>query len=270
VALIGSLKGQGTFTLQDGRITRLDPAAFDAIIRNVDQGLPIDATRIRDRMELALVNGGLSIPLAEGEIAVADGQARLSNTTVHAERADVTVAGSLDLAAGAIDAKLMLSGPAGAGGASNGRPEIGILLKGPIAAPKRTLDVAAFASWLALRQVEQQAKRIDALESGREVPVNPAAPAAPVPPMANVPPPVSAPPAAKLPQAAAPPVAPARPALTAPEKLAQPPRPRPVAPAQSAVPPLPPPIDIRPQPAPRQVQPLAPRGSSSLQNSIGP
>ena len=75
VALIGSLQGGGTFTLQDGRIARLDPAAFDAIIRNVDQGLPIDAGRIRDRMELALGNGGLNVPLAEGEIAVAAGQA---------------------------------------------------------------------------------------------------------------------------------------------------------------------------------------------------
>ena len=54
VALIGALKGGGTFTLQDGRVARLDPAAFDAVIRSVDQGLPIDATRIRDRMEQAL------------------------------------------------------------------------------------------------------------------------------------------------------------------------------------------------------------------------
>ena len=34
-------------------------------------------TRSRDRMELALGNGGLNVPLAEGEIAVAAGQASL-------------------------------------------------------------------------------------------------------------------------------------------------------------------------------------------------
>jgi large subunit ribosomal protein L24 len=256
VALIGSVKGQGTFTLQDGRIMRLDPAAFDTIIRNVDQGLPIDATRIRDRMELALVNGGLGMPLAEGEIIVADGQARLNNTIVQAARADLAVAGSMDLAEGTLDAKLTLSGEAVAGGASNGRPEIGILLKGPIAAPKRTLDVAALASWLALRAVEQQGKRIDALESDREVPGAPAAPNAPVPPAASVP------------QATAPAVVPSRPAVTVPARA--PPRPRPAPPAQSSVPPLPPAADIRPRPLPRQVQPVVPRGSSSLQNSIGP
>ena len=219
VALIGSLEGGGTFTLQDGRITRLDPAAFDAIIRNVDQGLPIDAIRIRDRMELALGNGGLNVPLAEGEIAVAAGQARLNNAMVRAERADLAVAASVDLAEGAVDAKLTLSGPAGAGGATHGRPEIGIVLKGPIAAPKRTLDVAALASWLALRAVEQQAKRLDALESGREVVVDPA-PAAPAP---------------TVPQASAPAVTAPRPVRTVPEAPAR--QRTPVAPAQSAAPP---------------------------------
>ena len=201
VALIGSLQGGGTFTLQDGRIARLDPAAFDAIIRNVDQGLPIDAGRIRDRMELALGNGGLNVPLAEGEIAVAAGQARLSNAIVRAERADLTVDAGLDLAAGKLDAKLTLMGPEGAGGATHGRPEIGIMLKGPIGGPTRTLDVAVLSSWLALRAVEQQAKRLDALEAARSNAVDPpaapvvtppTAPAAPEPPAA---PQTSAPPA---------------------------------------------------------------------------
>jgi len=257
LALIGSLQGSGTFTLQDGRIAALNPAAFDAIIRNVDQGLPIDAIRIRDRMELALGNGALNVRLAEGEIAVTAGQARLGNAMVRAEQADVTLAANVNLGEAAVDAKLMLSGPAGAGGASQGRPEIGIMLKGPIAAPKRTLDVAALASWLALRAVEQQAKRLDALESGREVPVEPAAPAAPVPP------------AAKPSEAPAPTVAP-RPVRTMPGVPARPPRSRPAAPAQSAAPPLSPPIDIRPQLVPRFLQPTVPRGSSSLQNSVGP
>jgi uncharacterized protein involved in outer membrane biogenesis len=254
VALIGSLEGGGTFTLQDGRITRLDPAAFDAIIRNVDQGLPIDAIRIKDRMELALGNGGLNVPLAEGEIAVAAGQARLTNAMVRAERADLAVAASVDLGEGALDARLTLSGPAGAGGATHGRPEIGIVLKGPIVTPKRTLDVAALASWLALRAVEQQAKRLEALESSRGVVVDPPAPASSEP---------------TIPQASAPVVTAPRPVRTMPEAPARQ-RIGPAAPAQSAAPPQPAPIDIRPQLAPRPPQPTAPRGSSSLQNSVGP
>src|SRR5205807_1345265 len=90
VALIGSLQGGGTFTLQDGRIMRLDPAAFEA--------------------------------------------------------------------------GLAWQGPELAGAPEGTRPERGIVLKGPIEAPRRTLDVTAFASWLALRAVEQQAKRLEAIE----------------------------------------------------------------------------------------------------------
>ena len=58
------------------------------------------------------------------------------------------------------------------------RPEIALALRGPFDAPKRTLDVAAFTSWLALRAIEEKDKRIDALQSGREVPVPPRRPAA--------------------------------------------------------------------------------------------
>ena len=45
VALMGSLAGDGTFKLENGRVVRLDPAAFDTVMRAVDQGLPIDATQ---------------------------------------------------------------------------------------------------------------------------------------------------------------------------------------------------------------------------------
>jgi uncharacterized protein involved in outer membrane biogenesis len=217
VALVGSLVGSGSFTLENGRVMRLDPAAFDAVIRAVDQGLPIDATRIRDRVDAALTRGGLGIALAEGAITIGDGQARLSNPTVRAQRADLAAGGSVNLAEGALDARLTLFG-AGAGAPADTRPEIGIVLKGPIETPKRTVDVAALASWLALRAVEQQSKKLDVLE-GRA----PASSAQPAAVKTN-----------------ADPAAP---------KLPSPAKPKP--PAAEGVQPLPPPIDIRPAPTPR-------------------
>ena len=90
---------------------------------------------------------------------------RLSNAIVRAERADLTVDAGLDLADGQARREADADG-AGRGGRrhASGRPEIGIVLKGPIGGPTRTLDVAVLSSWLALRAVEQQAKRLDALE----------------------------------------------------------------------------------------------------------
>jgi len=216
VALVGSLAGSGSFTLENARAARLDPAAFDTVIRAVDQGLPIDAIRVRDRMDAALASGGLPVSLAEGAIAIDAGQARLSNPVVRAQRGDLTMSGSVNLTEAALDARLTLFGAGGAGAPANTRPEIGIALKGPIDAPKRTIDVAALASWLALRAVEQQSKKLDVLE-GR----------APVPP-------------------------PAPAAVNAPTSAA---KPRPAAPAAERAQPLPPPIDIHPAPTPRAPRP---------------
>ena len=94
IALIGSLRGEGGFTLQDGKIARLDPGAFEAVTRSVDQGLPIDTARIRDRLEKAFAAGALTVSLVRGEIPVAGGQVRLINTAVRANRADLAVSGS--------------------------------------------------------------------------------------------------------------------------------------------------------------------------------
>jgi large subunit ribosomal protein L24 len=211
VALVGSLAGSGSFTLENARAARLDPAAFDTVIRAVDQGLPIDAIRVRDRMDGALASGGLIVTLAEGAIAIDAGQARLSNPVVRAQRGDLAVSGSVNLAEAAIDARVTLFGSGGAGAPADTRPEIGVALKGPIDTPKRTIDVAALTSWLALRAVEQQSKKLDVLEGRAPVPAT-------VPAAVNT---TSAP------------------------------SPKPAAPAAEGLQPLPAPIDIRPAPTPR-------------------
>jgi len=256
-ALIGSLGGSGSFMIENARLARLDPVAFDAVIRAVDQGLPIDAVRVRDKMESALA-GALSVPLAEGTITIGAGQARLNNTMVRAQSADLAVAGSVDLADASVDARLTLFGAGGPAAPANTRPEVMVSLKGPIDNPKRSIEVAALASWLALRAVEQQSKKLDVLE-GRETPTvvtpNSASPnvAAPsVVPLISVPATVAPPQAegaafAPPSQGAAPSdgatVKPTRPAAAVPA-----PKPKPTGAEQLQ--PLPPPIEIRPAPRP--------------------
>jgi hypothetical protein len=267
VALMGSLAGSGTFKLENGRVVRLDPAAFDAVMRAVDQGLPIDVNRVRDRTDAALASGVLPIALAEGAITINAGQARLSDVTVRAQRADLAVSGSVNLADAALEGRLTLFGTGGASAPANTRPEITIGLKGPVDAPKRSIDVAALASWLALRAVEQQSKKLEALE-GR-APVAPLyAPAShansPVAnanpkttPAQNAPPADAAVPAAVHTEPAAPASRPAvRPAPATPSAQ----RPKPAAPTADLAPALPPPIDIR-----RAPTPPAPRAAGTHQ-----
>jgi large subunit ribosomal protein L24 len=49
------------------------------------------------------------------------------------------------------------------------QPELAVTLKGPLAAPVRSLDVSALTSWLALRAAELQSRRLESIEAnGRQ------------------------------------------------------------------------------------------------------
>ena len=231
VALIGSLEGSINFTLEEGRLARLDPRAFDAAIQAVDQGLPVETSRLRERMELALASGVLAVPRTEGAVTISAGQLRGNGAMSGEHGGELSVNGRVDLTDGDMDARLLLARAITSTGSVNAPPGIVVTLKGPIGAPLRSIDVAAFAGWLALRAVDQQTKKIDLLE-GREASVpdkpDPVAPAEeghrPVAPRA-------APPAApRVAPAAAPRAAPP---LPRPRPAARPPRPRrePIAPS---------------------------------------
>jgi hypothetical protein len=161
VALIGSLQGTGKFALANGQFAALDPRAFDAVTRAVDQGLVIDARRISDVATKAMDSGQLSIKQMDGTVAISAGQIRLSNVAAESKDAALALAGNLDLTDGSVDARLVLSGTSEAAGA---RPDIFMALKGPVAAPSRSIDVSALTGWLTLRAVDNQAKKLQSIE----------------------------------------------------------------------------------------------------------
>ncbi len=164
VALIGSLQGSGKIALNDGQLAGLDPRAFDAVTRAVDQGLPIDASRISDAVGKALESGQLAVKHADGTLAVSAGQVRLSNATIDGKDAALSLAGILDLTDGSLDARLVLSASGQAGGA---RPDIFMALKGPLSTPARSIDVSALTGWLTLRAVENQARQLREIENAQ-------------------------------------------------------------------------------------------------------
>ena len=164
VALIGSLQGSAKLTLTDAQFAGLDPRAFDAVTRAVDQGLAIDAVRISDVVSKALESGRLAVKHAEATIAVSAGQVRLSNISADSKDAALSLAGNLDLTDGSIDARLVLSGSSQVAGA---RPDIFMALKGPVAAPARSIDVSALTGWLTLRAIENQSKQLREIENAQ-------------------------------------------------------------------------------------------------------
>jgi large subunit ribosomal protein L24 len=161
VALVGSAKGSGKIELTNARLAGLDPRSFDATTRAVDQGMAIEPKRIADVVRKSIEAGRLSVKHAESALTINAGQVRLDKPIIKSDEAALSVAGTLDLIDGLIDARLVLSGSGEAAGA---RPDIYIALKGPVPDVSRTIDVSALTGWLTLRSVENQTKQLRAIE----------------------------------------------------------------------------------------------------------
>jgi large subunit ribosomal protein L24 len=203
-------------------------------------------------------------------------------TTLDANGVRAIVSGGYDIPADQADIRAALALTMTAG-----RPEIQLFAVGTPDALSRSVDVAALSSWLSVRAIDHETKRLDAIERGEPPP--------PMPAPVSLPPQEDAPPA----QDAAPPSAPltqvpfpgrdprkgpAKPKAAKPRPPAPPPvatapapnRPAPSAPvtSQQQVAPLPPAIEVKPAPGPAKPRPplaLTPQVANpprpALQNS---
>ncbi|MET0876232.1 MAG: AsmA-like C-terminal region-containing protein [Tardiphaga sp.] len=241
-ALEGALSGNGLLTIDAARIAGLDPRAFEIAIRASDTGVATDDAKLRKVVEPALNAGALAVAQAQIPFIIKDSRLRVGATTLEAEGARAIVSGGYDIAADQADIRASLTTTAQ--GSSSVRPEIQVFAAGTPDRLDRTVDVASLSSWLAVRAIDRETKRLDALERGEPLP-------AAIPPAAA--------PAETAPDA---PVAPAPPRRAAPKLIA--PRAA-IVPAPAPVPapavrpqlaPLPAPIEIRPAPRPRVAPPM--------------
>jgi large subunit ribosomal protein L24 len=252
-ALAGALSGNGLLTLESSRIAGLDPRAFDAAIRASDSGQATDDNKLRQIVEPVLSAGALSVASAQVPFTVEEGRLRISATTLDAEGARAIISGGYDIAADQTDVRANITSTVLGSPAS--RPEIGLFAAGSPDALGRTVDVAALSSWLAVRAIDRETRRLDSIERGEvPPPVSPTSippPALVLPPSAVTPPDPSAAVPSDQPLSDAP--TPGRgPRRLAPRpKLSGPRLPPPVSNApvvSQQVAPLPPPIEIRPAP----------------------
>jgi large subunit ribosomal protein L24 len=185
-ALVGSLNGSGKVSLIGGKFASLDPRVFGNVTQAVDRGLPVDGIRIRDAAVRALDGGDLTVRRADAALQIANGQLRLQDASIEADGGALTTTGTIDLTQATLDARLVFGGTANAT-ANGGRPDIFVALRGPWTAPTRTVDVSAFVGWLTVRAIDQQARKLEAIERGQPAQSAPASlpeqgPAASVPP----------------------------------------------------------------------------------------
>jgi hypothetical protein len=255
-ALTGALAGSGTVTLESATISGLDPHAFDVAIRASDAGQVTDDIRLRKIVEPALSGGALLVASAQIPFTVRDGRLRVGPTTLDSEVARAIISGGYDIPADQVDIRATIA--SAAIGQESSRPEIQVFAVGSPDGLDRTVDVAALSSWLAVRVIDRETRRLDAIERGE------------APPAAT---PASIPPAIALPPITTPgTVLPGQPSIEVPgpDPHRLQPKPKvsaphpPLAPptvnaplVSQQVPPLPPPIEVRP--APGVARPPRPR-----------
>jgi hypothetical protein len=247
-ALAGALSGSGTATLEQATLAGIDPRAFDVAIRASDSGQPTDEARLRALVDPVLAAGALQIPSAQIPFSIRDGRLRVGATTLEASGARAIISGGLDVPADQVDIRASLASTAA--NAPSGLPEIQLFLFGTPDALSRSIDVAALSSWLAVRAIDRETRRLDSIERGEPPPPDPAL----------VPPATASLPSAVAPDAGAadqsplevPRRLPPKPRLVVPRPPALAPAP-PVVSQQAA--PLPPPVDVKPAPGSTVLKP---------------
>ncbi|TQF43347.1 membrane protein [Bradyrhizobium sp. UNPF46] len=248
-ALTGALAGNGTVTLDSAEISGLNPRAFEIAIRASDGGQVSDDNRLRQLVEPALAAAPIAVASAQIPFTIRDGRLRVGATPLEAKNARAIVSGGYDIPADQADIRASLT-PIMTG-LSGAPPEIQLFAAGPPDKLNRTIDLAPLSSWLAVRTIDRETRRLDAIERGEPPPATAALPtlvspeAAPEQAPANVPLPGQDPrrmpskpkaaPTPKAPQAA--PAAPSPPLAS--QQLA----------------PLPPAIDVKPAPGPPPAKP---------------
>jgi large subunit ribosomal protein L24 len=260
--LVGALSGSGAVSLESAGIAGLDPRAFEAAIRASDDGRATDDIRLRQIVEPVLSAGALSVASAQIPFTIKEGRIRVDATTLDAQGARAIISGGYDIAADQADIRASLTSTTTAAAASG--PEIQLFVVGSPDALDRTLDLAALSSWLAMRAIDRETRRLDSIERGDPPPATSAS--IPAPGAARA----SGLPDALLPDQPSSGIgSPARgPRRLPPKSRAVVPRP-PLAPPHPDAPivsqqvaPLPPPIEVRP--APGVTRPPKPRPPLAL------
>jgi large subunit ribosomal protein L24 len=162
--LTGALSGAGTVTLTDARIAGLDTRAFEAGIRASDGGQATDDLKLKEIVEPVLAAGALKVPSVQIPFTIKDGRLRVEAAIFESDRARVAIAGGYDLLADQADLRAVMS-PIKTRPIS-GRPEIRVDLNGSPDGLAHAVDVAALSSWLAMRAIDRETRRLDQLERG--------------------------------------------------------------------------------------------------------
>ncbi len=168
--LMATLSANGTLEARDIALPQLDPGAFAAVRAAADQGsLPLEEGPVAGALQAGFAGSPLQIAGIAGTLTVTNGILRLTDGNFRLAVPDAALRGAatLDLIHAQTDTSLTLSVPAGDADpdrVADAVPSVGVRYSGPLAAPARSIDAAAYTAYLNLRAIGRETKRVDALQ----------------------------------------------------------------------------------------------------------
>ena len=196
--IAANVAGKGSLALEGLEIDKLDPDALTKVAPATNAP-PLTEAEAAGLLAFGLQRGPLRIAKLETPIIVASGVARTGRTRTAVGPIEVTPEASLDLARLDLDAAIGLA--LAASGRNESRPEATIRWRGPLAEPKRSIDMSAFVTALSSQAMDAEMRILQgrpaspapAATSGASVPLPRRRPAEIPPPAAAELPPLPPP-----------------------------------------------------------------------------
>lgn len=163
-SLMSAVTGDGTFALSDVTVSGLGLNGFSRVLQASDAGLLGEEDDIEGAFADALSAGTMRIETADNPISLIGGVARASNLYIEGDSTALRGGLTLDLSTGLVDADFSYSAIDGPGDVES-MPSVGLSFAGPLAAPERLLDVSQIGSFLNVRQLELEIRRVEALNA---------------------------------------------------------------------------------------------------------
>jgi hypothetical protein len=163
-AVVSGLSGQGTLSLKDLQVRKLNTGAFAAITRASQAGIELSDERVRDVFASYLATGSFDAEAIDMAVALSSGQLRIDNARLERGDERFRLAANLNLNPLTLDADLTIrsEGDLVVGGTA---PEATLVFSGEVHAPERRLDVSALTGYLTVLALEREVERIETLQA---------------------------------------------------------------------------------------------------------
>jgi uncharacterized protein involved in outer membrane biogenesis len=165
-ALIAGLVGEGQVETAGIAIARLDPGALGRVLAKASApDAAIDETNVAHALGVELDRQPMSLPDGTAPALLNAGVIHVGPLDVAGQGGRVSTGADFDLRSQALTIRATIAAAAGGKFWSGPPPSFAVAVTGPLDAPSRQIDAAAFAAGLGAQTIARESDRIDALEA---------------------------------------------------------------------------------------------------------